>query len=126
MKSNKLNQTNKIKTFIENEMNLNDIFKKTRKREYVDARRIFFYMLRNKFLLTYYEIGNISKRNHATIIHSLKTFEYIVEKDIVLNNIFQKALEETELIISMPKITKKEQLIRKIEKLNKELMCLVD
>ena len=122
----KINQTNKIKTFIEEEMNLSDIFKKTRRREYVDSRRIFFYILRNKFLLTYQEIGSISKRDHATIIHAVKTFEYIVKQDIVLNSVYQKTLEQVEFITSVPKITRKEEILNKIEELNKELLCLVD
>jgi len=122
----KINQTNKIKTFIEEEMNLSDIFKKTRRREYVDSRRIFFYILRNKFLLTYQEIGSISKRDHATIIHAVKTFEYIVKQDVVLNSVYQKTLEQVEFITSVPKITRKEEILNKIEELNKELLCLVD
>ena len=46
-----------IKLLIEQEMEIENIFKNTRRREYVDARRILFYILRNKFLLTYFEIG---------------------------------------------------------------------
>lgn len=126
MKSNKLNQINEIKTFIEEEMNLGDMFKKTRRREYVDSRRIFFYILRNRFLLTYEEVGKISKRDHATIIHSVKTFDYIVKRDIVLNSIYQKTLERVELVTSVPKTTRKEEILSKIEKLNKELLSLVD
>ena len=126
MKSNKLNQINEIKTFIEEEMNIDDMFKKTRRREYVDSRRIFFYILRNRFLLTYEEVGKISKRDHATIIHSVKTFEYIVKQDIVLNSIYQKTLERLELITSVPKTTRREDILNKIEELNKELLSLVD
>jgi hypothetical protein len=57
-----------------------DILKKTRKREYIEARSLLFYVLSK-----YYEQRNCSiKRhikvggkplNHATILHSVKSFE---------------------------------------------------
>ena len=121
MKQKELNQINEIKTFIEQ-----DMFKKSRKREYVDSRRIFFYILRNKFLLTYYAIGEISQKDHATIIYAIKTFENLIKIDKVLNSTYQKTLERVELITSVPKTTRREDILNKIEELNKELSCLVD
>jgi chromosomal replication initiation ATPase DnaA len=126
MKQKELNQISRIKTFIEQEMNLVDMFKKTRRREYVDSRRIFFCILRNKFLLTYHAIGEISERDHATIIYAIKTFENIIKIDRSLNSIYQKTLEEVEFITSVPKLTRKEEILNKIKKLNQELLSLVD
>ena len=79
-----------IKVLIEQEMEIDNIFKKTRRREYVDARRILFYILRNNFLLTYFEIGRISKRDHATIIHAIKDFDYIISNEGTLTDLDKK------------------------------------
>lgn len=118
----RLEQTNEIKKFIESEMCVDNIFKNTRRREYVDARRIFFYILRNKFLLTYHEIGNISNRNHATIIHAQKDFNFIIKGDVVLEAVYKKTLQKAEFILYKPLLTKREVLIKKIEELNQELL----
>jgi len=113
-----------IKVLIEQEMEIDSIFKKTRRREYVDSRRILFYILRNNFLLTYFEIGRISKRDHATIIHAIKDFDYIIKADPILNGVYQKALERAEFITTYSPEARKEEIIKKIEQLNEELLTL--
>jgi chromosomal replication initiation ATPase DnaA len=120
-----------IKLLIEQEMEIENIFKNTRRREYVDARRILFYILRNlfyilrnNFLLTYFEIGRISKRDHATIIHAIKDFDYIIKADPILNGVYEKALEKAEFITTYSPEARKEEIIKKIEQLNEELLTL--
>jgi chromosomal replication initiation ATPase DnaA len=113
-----------IKVLIEQEMEIDNIFKKTRRREYVDARRMLFYILRNNFLLTYFEIGRISKRDHATIIHAIKDFDYIIKADSILNGVYEKALEKAEFITTYSPEARKEEIIKKIEQLNEELLTL--
>jgi len=113
-----------IKILIEQEMEIENIFKNTRRREYVDSRRILFYILRNNFLLTYFEIGRISKRDHATIIHAIKDFDYIIKADPILNGVYQKALERAEFITTYSPEARKEEIIKKIEQLNEELLTL--
>lgn len=113
-----------IKVLIEQEMEIDNIFKKTRRREYVDSRRILFYILRNNFLLTYFEIGRISKRDHATIIHAIKDFDYIIKADPILNGVYEKALEKAEFITTYSPEARKEEIIKKIEQLNQELLTL--
>jgi chromosomal replication initiation ATPase DnaA len=113
-----------IKVLIEQEMEIDNIFKKTRRREYVDSRRILFYILRNNFLLTYFEIGRISKRDHATIIHAIKDFDYIIKADPILNGVYEKALEKAEFITTYSPEARKEEIIKKIEQLNEELLTL--
>jgi len=113
-----------IKVLIEQEMEIDNIFKNTRRREYVDSRRILFYILRNNFLLTYFEIGRISKRDHATIIHAIKDFDYIIKADPILNGVYEKALERAEFITTYSPEARKEEIIKKIEQLNEELLTL--
>jgi hypothetical protein len=55
--------------------------KKTRKREFVDARSIMYMILRRVHNCTYTEIANMFKCNHATVLHSLRSFEYMYKSD---------------------------------------------
>ena len=68
----------------------------------------------------------MAERDHATIIYAIKTFENIVKIDKLLNITYQKTLEEVEFITSTPDLTRREEILYKIEKLNEELLCLVD
>jgi len=122
IKSKMIEEVNEIKNFIEEQMGLENIFKNTRRRDYVDARRILFYILRNKFLLTYQEIGDISNRNHATIIHAQKDFKFLIKSDVVLSSVYEKSLEKSDVILYKPLMTRKEQILKKIEMLNQEFM----
>lgn len=57
-----------------------DILKKTRKREYIEARSLLFYVLskyyeeRNCKIMRNVKVGG-KPLNHATILHSVKSFE---------------------------------------------------
>jgi len=56
--------------------------KKTRKREFVEARSIMYMILRKVHGCTYTNIANMFKRNHATILHSIESFDYIYKTDV--------------------------------------------
>jgi len=58
-----------------------DISKNTRKREYVDARRMAFFLIKNKFRIPLIKIGKLLNKDHATVLWSLKTFEDLLETD---------------------------------------------
>ena len=59
-----------------------DVVERTRQREYVQARSIFYRFARDN-KQTLQAIGNFLKRDHATVMHSLKKFEQDVEYDSV-------------------------------------------
>lgn len=57
-----------------------DVFKNTRKREYIEVRSLLTFMLRHHCNMTYHQIKDFYRLNgksydHATAIHSLKAFE---------------------------------------------------
>ena len=57
-----------------------DVFKNSRKREYVEVRSLLTFMLRHHCRMTFHQIKDFyiskgKKYNHATAIHSLKAFE---------------------------------------------------
>lgn len=70
--------TQQIKQLIETELNI-EINAKSRKRENVYARAIYFKICRDKTYLSLKEIGDTLKLNHATVLHGINkvfpTFE---------------------------------------------------
>ena len=66
---------------------LDDIKKKTRKREYVTARYIFFYMEKrfNAIHFTLTRVGAILNLDHATVLHGVKTIKNLKETNRFIN-----------------------------------------
>ena len=54
---------------------IKDIKGKSRKRQFVKARFIAMYLIKNNTSLTLKTIGDIVGRDHTTIIHSLQTIQ---------------------------------------------------
>lgn len=77
-----------------------DIFRNTRKREYVEARAVLTYFLREYFHLRLSDIQNIFHKNgyqihHATLIHALKCFnDTYLPHNVQLQAIHSAALEK--------------------------------
>ena len=69
-----------------------DLKRKTRKREYVDARAITFYIIRTELDLSLGSIGKIFNKDHATVLHGLKVFSNLIETDKSFKNRFNKVL----------------------------------
>lgn len=72
-----------------------DIYRNTRKREYVFARMIY-YKLANEVILprmSLEQIGNGVKRDHATVIHALKSFDTDILKSNDRRDTYLKCLE---------------------------------
>ncbi len=59
-----------------------DVVERTRQREYVQARSIFYRFARDN-KQTLQAIGKFLERDHATVMHSLKKFEQDVQYDSV-------------------------------------------
>ena len=74
-----MTEANKIAKNIIDISDIN-VFKNTRKREYIEVRSLLTFMLRHHCNMTYHQIkdfyiSNGKNYNHATAIHSLKAFE---------------------------------------------------
>jgi|TARA_R110002020_G_C15791884_1_gene730271 hypothetical protein len=63
--------------YIDKEMSISEqqIKSKVRKRDILDARRLFFYVMRKYFQYSFEKIGKITLHTHATVLHACKTFE---------------------------------------------------
>jgi hypothetical protein len=86
-----------------NEIFFVDIDKRTRKRELVDARRAYSKILRDVGF-SYQHIGDSIGKDHATVIHYIKTIDPLLKYDPVFQKKFvltkkQFKLENKELIL---------------------------
>lgn len=103
---------------IEEESGLRDIFNKSRKREYVDARRIFYHILRNYYSLSLSQIAKISGyNNHATVLHSLRDFDFLITHEPYVKALFDRVGQRLFKIKS-----EKQLLLDKISILEQELL----
>ena len=65
------------------------LFKKTRKREYVEARQVVFYLVDRRFKRwNIYEraVRNYTDLDRTTVIHSVKTIGNIIEYDLAFSD----------------------------------------
>ena len=70
---------------IVNDTFLVDIEIESRKRDVVDARKVYSKILRDSGY-SYESIGNTINKNHATIMHYVKTIEHLMSYDQILRN----------------------------------------
>ena len=52
---------------------------KSRKSSAIEARALIYILLRTHLELTYKQIGKVFNKNHATILHSVKEWPYMVK-----------------------------------------------
>ena len=64
-----------IKALVEIETKIKDISVKSRKRNIVNARVMYYYLSRKYTSASYERIAGYLNRNHATAIHSLKNYD---------------------------------------------------
>ena len=67
------------------EIDINEI---TRERKYVDGRSIFYWLCTHYTDLNFSQISKLLGKNHATVLHSIKNFPYLIEYDVELKDIF--------------------------------------
>jgi chromosomal replication initiation ATPase DnaA len=99
---------------------LTNLKDKTRQREYVDARRIAYHILRNVHGFSFQAIANEFDKNHASVIHGIRDFDFLLKSDKILHEIYSKSLNR----IAQGDI-RKEQIIQEIQELQKEFLTLI-
>ncbi len=88
-------QAEKYKEIVERHTNL-EINKTTRQFDYVFARSCYYYLCRKFGQMSFAKISETVKKNHATVMHSLKELPYIIKHDSVKSNIYNKIIKEAE------------------------------
>ena len=96
----------KIRNVIEKFYKL-DISTKTRKLEYVYARAIYFELCYNYTKHTYSQIADTLSMNHASVLHSIKTFPYMLKHDKQLNSEYYLIRQLLDFSLKKPRINAK-------------------
>ena len=65
-----------VKYIVGKKLNL-DLNRRSRKFEYVKARMMCYKILREQCNFSLQDIGRYFKKNHATVLHSLKEFDAV-------------------------------------------------
>ena len=121
-----------IKEIVENYFELS-ISRNTRKRQYVEARAIYFKLCREFTQLSLEQIGKSVNRDHASVLHGVKSINTWVQVDkrmsnsmhILRNKIINYQIEKDETVelnesIVLKYIQLKEQ-VKELEEINKTL-----
>jgi len=85
-----------IQEIVEQHLKL-DITTKTRKREYVEARGIYFYLTRQYTRMSLSSIGKTMGRDHSTVLHFERLIPHWLKHDIQLKedyNIINKRIQD--------------------------------
>jgi len=83
----------KIKRLIKLEYGY-DVNAPTRKREFVEARAMYYTILKEFTNLTLAGIARTVNKNHATILHGLKNFKYWTKQNKYLNLAYKNIIEK--------------------------------
>ena len=116
-----------IKSEISSRCNLGwgAIESRSRKRDIIDARRLYCGILRNVFGLTFHQIGEMLNKNHATIVHSIKIHDNFVK---ILKS-YKKNYEEIESMFYLSENYYEHEVLsveRKMDSLAKRLSGLIE
>lgn len=82
-----------IKSEITEALNI-DISKKTRKREYAEARALYYVLCRKYTIYSLKKIGEEVNRDHASVIHGINNIFPLIDKSLynILNLKFKKII----------------------------------
>jgi septal ring factor EnvC (AmiA/AmiB activator) len=115
--------TNRIKLLKEianQAFNLN-VDHRSRKAEYIAARAICYKILKEECDMTYSYIGRAFNKNHATVLHAIDEFPWMVKADKEMEKTYRKILERwlnksSEFTDTNPTVLKKD--VQKLEERN--------
>lgn len=74
-------------------LGVKDLKKDSRLREIIDARRIAYYILREKYSLSYASIGNFFNKDHATVLYNYKSVKDLIKYDIIFKEKFDVCVD---------------------------------
>lgn len=101
-----------------------DITKNTRHRDYINGRAIYYKILRDGLNMSYASIGMTMGKNHATIMHSLKDFDFYIEYDQNLRKRYASCIDA--INANTEKLTTPEALLNRLNLLELKLEKWLD
>lgn len=102
--------TKELKNIIRRETNIDLENKQTllcRDRDFIEARAMYYKLLRKYTNMTYTKIGKSVSKNHATILHACNNFDWWLKQDEGLLNVYTKVKEKFSDYLGYEKVDKK-------------------
>ena len=84
---------NKLKLLINEELGV-DLDENTRKRNVVEARALYFTILKNTTNLTLAKIGAMVDKDHATVLHGIKNLQDWMQQNHYLQKAYNSVLDK--------------------------------
>lgn len=78
----------------------NQLLGRSRKRQYCDARQMYFTLLRRATDLTFSEIGRTANRHHSTVISSIYAHQSKVAYDLPYQEAYAELCSEISILIN--------------------------
>ena len=104
---------------VEYSSGLGNIKEKTRQREYVDARRIAYHILRSLHGLPFQVIAKEFNKNHASVIHGIKDVDFLIKTYSYFKETYDKTIKQ----LSRGNF-RKEQILKEIKELQEEFLTI--
>jgi len=104
---------------VEYSSGLKNIKEKTRRREFVDARRIAYHILRSIHGLSFQAIATEFDKNHASVIHGIKDVDFLIKTDSFFEDTYKRALAQ----LARGNF-RKEQILKEIKELQEEFLTI--
>ena len=89
-----------IKNLVEEEFDL-QLKRKTRRRAYVEARAIYYMLLREKGRMSLAKISETLDKNHATVLHAVKNLKNWMLYDTNIKNIYETIEKKVDAVMNM-------------------------
>ena len=108
----------KIIRLVSDELSVN-VFENNRKKHIIEARAMCYYFLRQNMNMPYQEIADVFGKNHASILHAVKAFPFMMMANVQLSSSYNNLIKKVEAMTTgFSKQEKREfYLMREVQKL---------
>ena len=89
-----------IKNLVEEEFKV-QIIRKTKRRKYVEARAIYYMLLREKGRMSLANISETLDKNHATVLHAVKNLKNWMLYYTNIKNIYETLEKKVDAVMNM-------------------------
>tara|TARA_R110002051_G_scaffold191350_3_gene260086 strand:+ start:342 stop:785 length:444 start_codon:yes stop_codon:yes gene_type:complete len=95
----------------------NEIFLGSRKKNFIQAKRMYIFVLKTIFDLTLHEIGDITNLHHASVLYHYRQVEFYQKIYVLDSEIYKKILSRIESVTLDEKIDalEKQNRVNKLE-----------
>lgn len=99
-----------------------DMFKNTRERRHVTARAIFYKIYKDLEGWTLSDIGRILDKNHATVLHGIRSIEWYMEREPELALLYNRCVNLYKEESSVKEEVSREELVNKLSQLDTKIV----